>query len=230
MAQFLIVSVLERTFPVEGQGLGPYTTWQQVSGYFDGDGTPMLTLTMYTVIPSIDWADSYKLQLDSVRSFLLKNGFRPTRTYTSDHKEKPVWHLRLYERGGLVEALNLMLPHLFKKYLQVRACLDYFENRITGEQLVEAFNEATRTGARSGLVKAISMPYTREQGHLQARSIVAKGRHAADVLTPQVLDEIATRRLRGENLREISFEFHVSRTSIRRAILRHRSGGISTPR
>lgn len=197
-----------------------YQTWGQVGGYFDGDGTVILTLAMFTVIPSIDWADSYRPQLEDVRDFPIENGLRPTKVYPCGKSEKPVWHLRLYEKGGLRTALSNMLPSLNKKFGQVKATIDYFENKISGEVLLRRFNDATREGTRSGFIWDVKMPYTRAEGIAHAQSIVAKGKRASLILTTEVLDEIRELRAREATLREISFIYGVSRSSIRRAILR----------
>lgn len=181
----------------------------------------MLTMAMFTIIPSLDWADSYRPQLEAVRSFLLKNGFAPTNTYSSE-SPKPVWHLRLYEKGGLLEAMASMLPYLCKKYDQVKACMDYVQDRITAETLAELFNHATLEGTRSGFPRRVSMPYTHSEGVNLARKAVRHGTHASKILTREVLDDILGRKSRGETLRDISFQYHVSRSSVRRALARVR--------
>lgn len=195
-----------------------YESWDQVTGYFDGDGTTILTLTMFTVVPSLDWADSYRPQLEAVRDFLLRQGLRPTKSFPCG-QPKPVGHLRLYEKGGLLTAALAMLPRLVKKRDQIQAMIDYVQDRTSGQALVEAFNQATRTGTRSGFLRTIEMPYTHSQGLAHARELVHGGKRVSNILTEQVLADVRERRHGGETLWDISFIYGVSRSAIRRAEL-----------
>lgn len=201
-----------------GQSSYAYSSWEQVSGYFDGDGTPILTLTMFTIVPSMDWADSYRQQLDAVRTFLISQGLRPTNCYPCG-SFKPVWHLRIFERGGLLRAAMAMLPHLVKKRDQIQGVIDYMEDKTQGETLVEIFNDATRIGTRSGFLREVRMPYTHSEGVAHAYELTHSGKRVSDVLTKGTLADITERRKRGETLRDISFVYGVSRSAIRRAFL-----------
>ncbi len=205
---------------------GAYTSWEQVSGYFDGDGTPALTITNFTIVPSLDWADSFRPQLEAVRSFLLGQELKPTNSYPCGGP-KPVWHLRLSVKGGLTKAAQAMLPHLVKKRAQIKAVIDYLQDGIYGETLVEIFNEATRLGTRSGFIRQVTMPFIHTAGILHARDIVHKGKRVSNILTEHVLGEIQERRNQGEILRDISMYYGVSRSAIRRAILRQDSDKLS---
>lgn len=129
-----------------------------------------------------------------------------------------MWHLRLHEKGGLLKAMTNMLPHLCKKRDQVSVSLDYMKNRITGQEVIEAFNRATEHGTRSGFIRKVAMPYTHEEGVGRAR-VVAHSNHASKMLTDEVLAEILARKSKGEHLREISFSYGTSRSTVRRAIL-----------
>jgi hypothetical protein len=195
-----------------------YKTWEQLAEYFDGDGTVTLMLTTHTVVLNLDWADSFRPQLEAVRHFLIRNGFGPSKAYPLGNG-KPLWHVHLCEKGGLLVAMKKMLPHLCKKRDQVQASIDYLENKILGQELVHVFNHATEIGTRSGFIKNISMPYTHEEGVAHGRS-VAKCKHSSEILTDKVLDEIMDRRSGGETLREISLVYGTSRTAIRKAFLK----------
>ncbi|MBI3022786.1 MAG: hypothetical protein HYY68_03550 [Thaumarchaeota archaeon] len=118
---------------------------------------------MFTIIVTADWADSYKPQLEHLRAFLTRNGISPSKVYALQ-AAKPVWHLRLSNRGGLQTVLKRMLPFLDKKRDQVEGVIQYFGNEMTAEQLGELFNRATRTGTRSGFIKDVKIPFTRLEG------------------------------------------------------------------
>jgi len=196
-----------------------YKSREQVSGYFDGDGTPILRLMMFTICPCIDWADTYGPQVEAVRTFLVERGIRSTNSYPRGHS-KPVWHLRLYESGGLLIAAQAMLSNLMKKRDQVHAIIVYLQDRITGEELVGAFNRATISGTRSGFLREVKMPYTHSQGVAHARDLVHSGKRVSSTLTKEILAEIVERQSRGETLRDISLAYGVSKSAIMRARLR----------
>ncbi|MDA4126236.1 MAG: hypothetical protein OK452_03395 [Thaumarchaeota archaeon] len=117
---------------------------------------------------------------------------------------------------------------MVKKHAQIQAVIDYLQDRISGETLVEIFNEATCLGTRSGFIRQVIMPFTHTAGISHAREIVHKGKRVSNILTKEVLGEIQERRNQGETLRTISMYYGVSRSAIRRATLRQDSGRLPT--
>jgi len=63
-------------------------------------------------------------------------------------------------------ALKVMLPHLDKKLSQVKAAVDYLENRITGDEFIAVLIEAVRTKKRSSWPITRNMPYTKREGKI----------------------------------------------------------------
>jgi hypothetical protein len=200
-----------------------YTTWHQTAGYFDGDGGVILKLEMFTVSIGLDWADSYKPQLEAIRGFLIREGLRPARTYSAG-EGNPVWHLRLTNQTDLIWALSKMAPLVVKKGDQVDASIRYLKDEITGEELIEAFNNAVRAGTRSGYLRTLKMPYTHSQGVAKGRKNLGKGPIAQRKISATVLDRVRRRREDGLTLREISGSVGVSYSSIQRALTRSQSG------
>jgi hypothetical protein len=196
-----------------------YTTWHQIAGYFDGDGSVTLNPEMFTVSLGLDWADSYKLQLEGVQRFLTNEGLKPAQIYAMG-KENPVWHLRLTKRADLLRALSKITPLLIKKKDQVDAANCYLQNEITAEELIEEFNEATRTGTRSGYLRTLRMPYKHDQGVAKAQENGRKRRSAMNRISPSVLNAVGNRKKNGTTLREISDAIGVSPSSIRRSLAR----------
>jgi hypothetical protein len=121
-----------------------------------------------TISLGIDWADTYKPQLEGVRLFLLRKGLKPARIYAIG-KTNSVWHLRLTRQSDLLEALTKMVPFLVKKKKQAEAAIRYLRDLITGEELVEEYNEAVRAGTRSGYMRLLRMPYAHYQGVAKAK-------------------------------------------------------------
>lgn len=139
-----------------------YRSWRETAGYSDGDGGLLLTPETYTISLGLDWADTYRPQLEAVRRFLVGEGLKPERIYALG-KTNPVWHLRLSNQADLLEALTRLVPFLIKKKKQAEAVIGYLRDEITGEQLVEAFDEAIRVGTRSGYIRSLRMPHTQSR-------------------------------------------------------------------
>ena len=195
-----------------------------MAGYFDGDGSVNIDPTMFTIIASADWADTYKPQLDRLRTFLTRNGISPSMVYPLK-SAKPVWHLRLSERGGLRVVLRRMLPFLDKKRDQVEAIIQYYANKITGEQLVEQFNQANRNGTRSGFIKKVEIPFTREDGLSLAKIVAAQRWVTVPKLTAYMLRKaLINHRRFGISYRKIAAEDQTSTSTLRRALKRFEAG------
>ncbi len=193
-----------------------YKSWQQVAGYTDGDGGLLLNPECYTISLGIDWADSFKPQLDGIRSFLLSEKVGPEKVYALG-QARPVWHLRLSNQAGLMKALTAMLPFVNKKKDQVTAMIRYLANEMTGEELIEAFNEAVRVGTRSGYIRHVSMPYSHSQGVAKGRTFLSRGKGRRTVST-HVLNQVNLRKQNGMTMRDVSEEAGVSKSTIYRRL------------
>lgn len=87
------------------------------------------------------------------------------------------------------------MPYLDKKEGQVRAAIEYLENRITGEALVEALNNAVETGRRSGKIRNVLMPWTKREGISSGRSLAGKSAWKwKGKITPSLLSDIKKER------------------------------------
>src|SRR5438132_3916672 len=54
----------------EKSDLRGYSTWEQVAGYFDGDGSPKAHMNVYTITLSVSWADQDIEIIQHVAQFL----------------------------------------------------------------------------------------------------------------------------------------------------------------
>jgi hypothetical protein len=140
-----------------------YSTWEQVAGYFDGDGSPKVHYNVFTMTLEITWSDKDIEILEHMRAFLQTNDvigvlgkFRTG--------EAVYYELSVSEGNNALEAMKMMLPHLDKKWSQVKGGIEYLENRITGDEFIRILNEAIRTKKRSSNLVTRSMPYTKKQG------------------------------------------------------------------
>lgn len=94
----------------------------------------MVKVGMYTLGLSMDWADTYRPQIEGVHAFLRNQGLRSCKPYPLG-ETRPVWHLRLYARLDLLKALFAMEPFLIKKRDQVASAIRYLNDESTGEEL-----------------------------------------------------------------------------------------------
>lgn len=177
----------------------------------------MLTPEMYTLTLGFDWADTYKPQLEGVRRFLVSEGLKPAKIYALG-KNKPVWHLRISNQDDLLKALTRMVPFLIKKKKQAEAMIRYLRDEITGEQLVEAFNEAILVGTRSGYVRSLRMPYTHCQGVVKGREFLHLGPRRRWKASGSIANRIRERKEMGTTIRDIVEEAGVSRSTIYRGL------------
>jgi hypothetical protein len=154
-----------------------YATWEQVAGYFDGDGSLKVHTGVYALPIGVSWTDRDSEQIEHVKEFLATRGV-VGRVGETRLRGQTYYELHVAQSGKALLALRKMLPLVDKKESQVRAGIDYLENRITGEQFIEKLNEAVRLGKRSSPIRNVKMPYTKEQGvHLaRANARLGKGR------------------------------------------------------
>ena len=108
----------------------------------------------------MSFTDNYRPHLEMIREFLLSQGANVEPL----HDVGSAWGLKVARAESVQKMASMMEPHLFKKREEVRAILDYYDNKITGTQLAEAFNESVRAGNRTGKIRSADVPYTRQEG------------------------------------------------------------------
>ena len=170
-----------------------YSSWRQVSGYFDGDGSVSLEVVKYVLRFRVRFADTWKPQMDSIRSFLIRHGIRATGVNRDNAKDPlPAYRVEVGAVGSVLEVARFMLPFCVKKAEDLGITIDYLEGRITADEAVAKFNEEVRRGRRSGFIRESSMPYKRAQGiRLKQLENARKARAAYAVyVSPDVRDKI----------------------------------------
>lgn len=155
-----------------------YTNWCAVSGYFDGDGTVELELGKLTLRFLLLWVDNCYAQVEQIRDSLEANGIA-TELIVRD--KKGANHLAV---GRIAHAKEIALQMIqsgccFKKLRELSAVVDYFGDKLTGDQTVKIFNGCVRNGTRSGFERESKLPLT----YFEARRLQADlaGRGAASV-------------------------------------------------
>jgi len=51
-----------------------YSTWEQVAGYFDGDGSPKVHVKVFTMTVEVSWSDKNVEILEHLSAFLRTHG------------------------------------------------------------------------------------------------------------------------------------------------------------
>lgn len=173
--------------------MAEYNSWRQVAGYFDGDGTIYFSDTTnrpYKLSISLVFVDQWPNQLRTIKEFLNRNGIRTSNILKRSDGE--AYQLAVSEFKSVKKALGRMAPYLFKKENEVRSALDYYEGKITGNQLVAVFKAEVADGRRENHPHKIELdvPYTRPEGERLMKRIRrdrlrdAFGRYRAK-LTPE---------------------------------------------
>lgn len=118
---------------------------------------------VYSLTLTVTWADQYKRQLEHMKEFLQNKGVIG---HVAKYREKArtYYELSVNEGNNALAVLKKMSPYVDKKASQVRAAIEYLENRITGEKFVEEMNEAVRLRKRSSSIRSLKMPYTKREG------------------------------------------------------------------
>jgi len=205
-----------------------YETWEQVAGYFDGDGTIAtsdLSNLPYKLSLSLWFVDQSRDQIGMVRDFLRKNGIRTSNILK--HYKQSANVVAVSEYRSVVLMLRKMIPFLYKKANEARAALDYYEGRITGNELMIVLQQEVEAGRRERRPRkvAIDVPYTRQQGLalMKAnRSAIFRdsfGRFRSKV-TPEDFERIRYQHfVEGKRLADLSREYRqYARETIRRVL------------
>ena len=144
-----------------------YGSWGQVAGYFDGDGTIAtsdISNQPYKIGLSLVFVDQSIDQIANVRDFLHRHNIR-TSNILKRTKGK-VHMVAISEFSSVRETLRQMLPFLCKKSIETQAALEYYEGKITGNQLMSVLAREVEAGRRERKTRKvpIDVPYTLPEG------------------------------------------------------------------
>ena len=205
-----------------------YRSWGQAGGYFDGDGTISFSDTTnqpYKLSLSLIFVDQSVDQIRNVRDFLIRNGVKPGNVLKMSMGN--AYMVAVSQFHSVKETLRYMLPHLCKKANEARAALDYYEGRITGNQLALVFRNEVEAGRRERRNRKvpIDVPYKRPEGDRLMKQLRndrlrdAFGRFRAKV-TPRDYERIRREHfVRGKRLRDLTKEYpQYARETIRRVL------------
>ena len=205
-----------------------YRSWKQVAGYFDGDGTIATSDTSnqpYKIGLSLVFVNQSIDQIANIRNFLRTHGIRTSNILKTFRNSANI--VAISEFRSVKTALRRMLPFLCKKSIEAKAALEYYDGRITGNELMLVIQQEVEAGRRERRMRTviIDVPYTRAEGDRimralhKARLRDAFGRYRAKV-TPGDYAQIRMKHFeQGMRLRDLVKEYpQYARETIRRVL------------
>jgi LAGLIDADG-like domain len=145
-----------------------YQTWEQVAGYFDGDGNVRVDLRKFVLRIGVRFSDTWKPQLEAIQRFLLRRGIRTSAVGIDKDRlgnRRPAYRLDINETLSVIELLDALAVRCVKKHEDLRIALDYLRDRITGAEAIQRLNEQVRIGRRRGHLHSYTNRLTRSAGH-----------------------------------------------------------------
>jgi hypothetical protein len=204
-------------------GLEPrYRSWEQVGGYFDGDGNVGLEIRNRVLHLRLRFVDTWKPQIESIKAFLTDRRIATGRIGLDNKIAKSsVYRLEVAEIASVLRTAKELLQLCVKKREDLRITIDYLEDRLTGNEAIAAFNEEVRIGRRRGNLREANIPYTKEEGlKLSKQENARKARAAYAVKVPPSVEEMikSDRREFGLSTYKLSEAYGYSRSVIRRIL------------
>ena len=169
-----------------------YRSWEQVGGYFDGDGNVGLEIIKRVLRLRIRFVDTWKPQVEAIMAFLVNRGIATGRIGQDNKTSKsPAYRLEINQVASVLRTSKELFDCCVKKREDLRIVIDYLEGRITGNEAVAAFNEEVAVGRRRGVARDADIPYTREEGiRLSKLENAEKARSAYAVHVPPPVEEL----------------------------------------
>jgi hypothetical protein len=145
----------------------PYDNWGKIAAYFDGDGDIYFSDTSnqpYKLGLAMVFTDQSFEQIRMIKEFLNLNGVVTSNILKTSQGTAYMIAISRYDHVLLT--MKAILPHLYKKANEIRAAIDYYEGRITGNQLLAVFNQEVEAGRRERHPRkvVIDVPHTYPEG------------------------------------------------------------------
>jgi hypothetical protein len=194
-----------------------YTSWAAVAGFFDGDGSVDVNARAYTLHWVISFSDNWLGQIEQIREFLANHGIRvgkPRKVGVGG------WTCEIKEIGSMKTMAIEMLQSggIFKKRRELQMLVDYYSDKVTGTEVLEAFNSEVRLGIRVGKFRNAEMPYTHSEGLRRARYASRFEQRALNAIeTQNLIDEYVTKGVTGKSLAR---KYDISEATVSRILQR----------
>ena len=166
-----------------------YRSWSTLTGYFDGDGTVEFSIHTFILKIRLAFDENWKPHLEGLKLFLEERGIRCGAVRRKDGYN--TWHVVISNIEGVMLMAKRMLPYSAKKRVELKAVLDYYEDKITGDQFVALMNRMVLIGERTGKDRGRGPVFPYSYGVLESRRLGEERRVAKRTL--QVPVEVAER-------------------------------------
>jgi hypothetical protein len=188
-----LVEVLSEEHERESKG-PTYSSWEQVAGYFDGDGNVGLDVVKRVLRFKIRFVDTWKPQIVSIARFLFRQGISCGKVGKGDKRGvwQPAYRLDISEIKSVINVAKAMSRYTVKKQAELQIAIDYLEGRITGTDAITAFNREVESGRRRGRIRFEDLPYTRDEGIRLSQLENARNARAAYAVkvSPSIREQI----------------------------------------
>jgi hypothetical protein len=179
-----------------------YQSWQQIGGYFDGDGNVGVEVVKFILRFKLRFSDTWRPQIKTIKDFLNERGLSTSNLWCeSSEGHLDAYRIEVVEIRSVLAAGIAMLQYCAKKAEDLRIMIDYLQDKITGNQAIERLNEEVRNGRRSGFIRELTLPYTRSEGlRIKEAENARKARaayhvHVSDDIQKAIRRDHATQRL-----------------------------------
>lgn len=198
-----------------------YTSWSQVAGYFDGDGSVSIFIWKFVVAFYLDFADQYEEQLGQIVAFLRSKGIRTG--IVRKMSNAAAYALRIGDQKSVVRIAEKIAPFCVKKRAELETLLEYRKlDLITGSEVQSRFRHFVEIGMRERHGKRIFKPmaWSFSVGYRRSRM----GRRTHPRKRWPVLSEAQMKQARekhnvlGESITMLSSFYGVSRSAIWRIL------------
>lgn len=206
------IALTQETWPM-------YKSWSALAGYFDGDGTVEFSIHRFTLKIRLAFDENWKLHLERLKQFLELRGIKCGAVRRKDGYN--TWHTVISNIEGVRVMAKKMMPYSSKKRVELKAVLDYYDDRITGDQFVDIMNRLVLAGERTGKHRGHGPDFSYSCGVLESRRRGEEKRVSKRLLQLPVdlVDRIKADRIeRSLTLLELSKRYGYSIPVIKRAL------------
>jgi hypothetical protein len=153
--------------------------WEYISGFFDGEGsiTVETRAELGVLVISLTFSQKYRPLLEAIATFLRANEI----TCTVCQNSATVHEIRVRRIESVCKLLRRL--NLILKRNQAVATLAYFDGKISGNEVVEAFDHEFRMGRRklTPLRPGVNFPLRHSEAVLNARKTRALAARSANL-------------------------------------------------
>jgi hypothetical protein len=198
-----------------------YSTWEQVAGYFDGDGSVSVFVWKYVVSFYPDWSDQSRGQLEQIAAFSARQGIRVG--YVRKMTRSAAHVMRISEQESVMQTSERLAPLCFKKRSELITVLEYRKlDLISGSEVQERFEGFVELGMRErhGNRRLAPVPWSYTEGYRISRKSIALLGHMPrlELSEAQRREALERHNVFGESISVLSKSYGLSRSAMWRLL------------